>query len=271
MLKKDRRSAPQKSLTGNPAGPPVVKSISRASCILSGMGAGQGTITELATSCNLSKSTVHRILKALEETLLVSQNPITHRYYLGPLITRFSSTPRNTHEFLVTSAAEEMKRMNRFSMETVTLGVSIGTQYVHRHQIQSPYDLRVTEEPGGHRPLLLGATAKVLLSQLPESEQRIALKYLDLTPVTPNSVTDKVVLKQELDTIKQEGYSVSYGETMPGAVCITAPIKSYVLPAAMSVVGPESRLKPREKEVIRELKISVDRISDTVSGVFDTP
>ena len=143
MLNKNPRSTPRQSFIGNPAGPPVVKSISRASCILAGMGAGLGTITDLALNCNLSKSTVHRILKALEETLLVSQNPITHRYYLGPLITRFSSTPRNTHEFLVTSAIEEMKRMNRFSMETVTLGVSIGIQYIHLHQIQSPYDLRV--------------------------------------------------------------------------------------------------------------------------------
>ena len=155
MRKKNNATSPR---------PVAVKAISRAGSILLGLDQGMGTITELAGYCQLSKSTVHRLLKALEETMLVSQNPINRRYYLGPLINRFSSHPQNTHDYLITSSLDEMSRLAGLSEETVTLSVMSGIRYIHLHEIPSPYSLRVTESGKPRvRPLFLGATTLSLI------------------------------------------------------------------------------------------------------------
>ncbi|MCJ7606020.1 MAG: IclR family transcriptional regulator [Dehalococcoidales bacterium] len=248
--------------------PPAVKSISRAGSVLRCLGSGYGTITEIANRCNLSKSTVHRLLKALEETLLVSRNPINHRYYLGPLIAQFSSNPENTHDYLITSALDEMKHLSEKYGETMTLGLLSGIQYIHLHEVQSPSNLKVIESGPPVRPLFMGATTRVLMAQLPPAELRIVLNNTTFREVTPNTLTDKKDLKSRLEIVKSQGYETSYGETVPGALCIAAPINSYVLPAVISVVGPENRLEPRREDATRELLVSAERITRDITEIF---
>jgi len=250
--------------------PPAVQSISRAGNILQCLGNGVSTITEIARHCNLSKSTVHRLLKALEESLIVSQNPTNHRYYLGPLITQLASKPQNTHEYLITSSIDEMRRLSDISEETITISIMTGIQYVHLHEIQSRHDLRVTEEGRKTRPLFVGATTKVLLSQFDDNELKIAIKNINITPATTKTVTNKNVLMAQLKEIRKRGYAVSYGETIVGALCTSAPIRNYGLPAALSIVGPESRLKPRVNGLVKELQASADLISKKIAGIFGT-
>lgn len=250
--------------------PPAVQSIYRAGNILQCLGNGVSTITEIARHCNLSKSTVHRLLKALEESDIASQNPISHRYYLGPLITRLASKPQNTHEYLITSSIDEMRHLSDISEETITIGIMTGIQYVHLHEIQSKHDLRVTEEGRKNRPLFMGATTKVLLSQLDDNELKIAIKNINITPATANTVTDKNVLMAQLKEIRKRGYAVSYGETVVGALCISAPIRDYALPAALSIVGPESRLKPRVNGLVKELRAGADLISKNIAVIYRT-
>jgi DNA-binding IclR family transcriptional regulator len=51
-------------------------------------------------------------------------------------------------------------------------------------------------------------------------------------------------------------------------MCISTPIKNYCLPVALSVVGPESRLRLKEIEVIAETKASSARISANIARMF---
>ena len=248
---------------------PAVKSISRAASILLCLNNGISTVTDIADNCKLSKSTVHRILKALEESHIASQDPINHRYFPGTLITRLASKPQTTHEYLIICAFEEMEHLSDIAEETVTLGIMTGIQYVHLHEILSKHDLRVTEEGRKIRPMFMGATTKVLLSQLNDEELRIAMPNINLTPVTENTLTDKDLLMAQLKKIRKQGYAVSYGEAIPGALCISTPIRDYVSPAALSIVGPESRLKPKETDFARELMASASRISSNIAGIFE--
>jgi len=145
-----------------------------------------------------------------------------------------------------------------------------GIQYVHLHEIQSRHDLRVTEEGRKTRPLFVGATTKVLLSQFDDNELKIAIKNINITPATTKTVTNKNVLMAQLKEIRKRGYAVSYGETIVGALCTSAPIRNYGLPAALSIVGPESRLKPRVNGLVKELQASADLISKKIAGIFGT-
>jgi DNA-binding IclR family transcriptional regulator len=54
----------------------AVQSVRRAAEILNCISNGMSSVTDIAERCNLSKSTVHRLLKALGESELVMQDPI---------------------------------------------------------------------------------------------------------------------------------------------------------------------------------------------------
>ncbi len=80
--------------------PAAVKSIYRAANILTCVSNGFNSITDIAEYCGLSKSTVHRLLKALGESNLIVQDPVSREYYLGQLITKLLTKPHITHEYL---------------------------------------------------------------------------------------------------------------------------------------------------------------------------
>jgi IclR family KDG regulon transcriptional repressor len=247
---------------------PAVKSISRAADILFCLSNGINTVTDIAKKCELSKSTVHRLLKALKESHLATQDSINQQYHLGPLITRLSSNPQTNHNYLITCAIEEMNGLWDIVEETVTLNIMIGIQYVRLHEIPSKHDLRVIEGYDPVGPIYVGATAKVLLSQLNNEELQATIKNIRISNVTEHSVTDKKVLIAQSKKIRQQGYAISYGERIAGALCISAPIKNYFWPAALSVVGPEIRLKPRVNELVREVTARSSRITNNITDFF---
>jgi DNA-binding IclR family transcriptional regulator len=68
----------------------IVNSITKGADILRNLSEGIDRISDLSKNLQLSKSTAHRLLKTLEISELVMQDPITRRYYLGPLILKLA-------------------------------------------------------------------------------------------------------------------------------------------------------------------------------------
>jgi DNA-binding IclR family transcriptional regulator len=250
------------------AGKKTTGSVAHATNILICLSNDIHALTDIARQCNLGKSTVHRVLKLLEQSQFVVQDNINRRYYLGPLITQLASNPITTHEYLIMYANEEMKRLSHISEETVTLDMMIGIQYFSLYEIPSKQDLKVTRESRMGGSLYSGASVKVLLSQLNDKQLKVALDSIIITRATEHTVTSKELLIAQIREIRQQRYATSHGERNPGVVCISVPIQGYILPVALSVIGPEIRLQPRAKEVIEEMKASSGRISGKIAGNF---
>jgi IclR family KDG regulon transcriptional repressor len=243
-------------------------SIPHAADVLTCLGSHVHTVTEIARQCRLGKSTVHHVLKLLEQSQMVVQDYDSRRYYLGPLITQLTSNPVTTHEYLILCANEEMKRLAQLSEETVAMDIMIGTQIFPLYEVTSPHDLRVTQEGRASGPVNAGASGKVLLSQLDEKQLRTAIDSIDVAKATDRTVTSPELLLAQVREISHQGYAVSYGERIDGAICISAPIKNYILPVALSIVGPENRLQPKTQEAIAQMVISARRISENITGIL---
>jgi len=247
------------------------KSISRVADILLCLSNGINTVTEIANYQKTSKSTVSRLLQALTRANLTTQDPVNRRYYLGHLITQLLSNPKTTHNNIIMWAIEEMNHLSEISAETLVLSIMIGIQHIRLHTIPSKHVLRVSENDNLIGPQLYGATAKVLLSQLSDQELRIALKNIDINRITGYSATvyrEKFI--SQLDEIRQQGYALTYGERIPGTLGISAPIRYYTCPAALTIMGPENRLSLRISDLVKELKASTNRISSSISEIFQT-
>jgi DNA-binding IclR family transcriptional regulator len=250
--------------------PGSIRAVFRAVNILVCLSNGMTTVTDIANCCKLSKPTVYRLLKTLEELLLVTQDPISHRYYMGPLINQIASNPQTNHHYLITCALEELTQFWDFTEETVAINIMVGVQYIRLYEIPSKHKLKVIEGDDPVGPIYVGATAKVLLSQLDDVELQAVIKNININSVTEHSVTDKKVLISQAKEIRQRGYAVSHSERIPGALCISAPIRNYFWPAALSVVGPESRIESRVNEFKDKLIASADHISENIAEFFQT-
>jgi IclR family transcriptional regulator, KDG regulon repressor len=247
----------------------ITGSIAHATDILICIGNDFHALTDISRECKLGKSTVHRVLKLLEQSKFVVQDTINRRYYLGPLLMRLTSNPVTTHEYLIMYASEEMRRLCMVTGETVTLDIMIGTQAFSLYEVPSQHDLKVSQENKMPGPLLAGASFKTLLSVINDKQLDTAVENMDIQRPTERTVADKETLKAQIKEIRRQGYAISHGEWIKGVVCISVPVFNYTLPLSLSVVGPESRLKQHENEAIAELQKSASRISASIPRIFE--
>jgi DNA-binding IclR family transcriptional regulator len=82
---------------------------------------------------------------------------------------------------------------------------------------------------------------------------------------TPNTITDREVLKKQLKMIAELEYAIDNEELDIGVRCIGAPIRDYTrrIVGALSISGPTMRLTDErmEKELIPVVKRAAEEIS----------
>lgn len=239
-----------------------VNSIIRGINILKILSNGMDRISDISKELKLSKASVHRLLKTLEFSDFVKQDPITRRYYLGPLIHYLASKYEITHKNFILSAFDEMVRLRDISRETVALHIRLGIERICLEEIQGLEIIKYSSGKGTFAPIYLGSAGKVLLAELEYRELQLIMENIQLTPVGPNTITNKETFLNELEKVRTQGYATSFGERLPGGSAISVPIKKYVCPVALSVLGPENRLTIRKMmRILKELKKSSTRIS----------
>jgi DNA-binding IclR family transcriptional regulator len=268
MLRREKNSNRRKYSINSGKSANISTSLHRATNILMCLSNGINTVTNIAKYCEYSTSTVHRLLQTLKELNWAVQDENNHQYYLGSLITQLSSNQIAAHRYLIMQSLREMMRMSNITGETVNLSVMLQLHYMLLHEVASEHALRITDASKRLGQIYVGATAKILLSQLPDAELKATLRHINFKQVTENTVTNKELLMEQLMECRRQGYCVTYGERIPGAVCISAHIKNYICPASLSIVGPENRLRARVNEVIEELKESAGRISGDIAESF---
>jgi len=243
----------------------MVNAVTRAADILRNIGEGKSRLTDISESLNLSKSTTHRLLKTLEKSGFVIQDPISRKYHLGYLILTLSSNPVIAHQDLILWSHKEMMRLRDISKETVALHIRIGTQRICLSEIPSNQKIRYTTGAGSVGPIYAGSAGKILLSMMDENESEKILGKTDLAPVGPRTITDRGRLLQDIRKIRKKGYATSSGETLEGAASISIPIRGYVCPAALSIFGPKYRLGPRITEFLKDMR-KAERIISRLVG-----
>ena len=100
------------------------------------------------------------------------------------------------------------------------------------------------------------------------AELEALLATLPLVAITPNTLTDREQLLEELATIRQCGYAVSVGERSLWASAAAAPIRDWSGKpiAAISVLGPSHRLT---SEVLPALGEQVKQVAvEDLHGVW---
>ena len=240
----------------------LVNTISRGAEILKILAEGCNRLEDIYPRVGLNKSTAHRLLKSLASSGLAFQNPLNRNYYLGPLFLRLSSNPAVSHQMLILSAIDELRRIRDGSGETAMIMIPNGTQRLVLKEVRSRQEIALSLGDGNTAPMAVGSSGRTLLSQYTDRELDKIFGKMDLNPVGWEAITDRILLKEEIDEIRKKGFGTSSGETHPDAAGISVPVTGYFLPVVLCVMGPKVRFNPTG--ILDRLREAADRISDTL-------
>jgi DNA-binding IclR family transcriptional regulator len=240
----------------------TVNSIIKGVEVLKTLADGIDRISELSIKLQLNKSTVHRLLKSLEMSGLVMRDPITRRYYLGSLFLDLASKPIIAHQNLTVCAFGEMEYLREVTRETVVLHIRIGLERICLEELQSLENIKYTAGKGFVTPIYVGSAGKILLSEVGDNELDLLLENIRFISIGPNTITDPNLLLKELKKVKKQGYATSFGERVAGSASISVPIKNYICPVALSVLGPDNRFSVDVMmKALKDIRHSAERIS----------
>lgn len=243
------------------ANPKQVNSIMRGAEILRCMSEGIDRISDISKRTLMSKSTVHRLLKSMIKSGFASQNEVTHRYFLGPLIHRLVSQPIIAHQNLIASAYDEMRQLMLVTRETVNLNISIGTERMCLEEVESPENIKCVSGKGSIAPIYSGSAGKVLLAEIDFEPLQVILKNIRFIALQKNTITNRNDLFVELKKVKTQGYATSFSERIADAASVSVPVKNYICPVALSIMGTEIRFRDKMMDFLPDLKESAARIS----------
>lgn len=201
-------------------------------------------VTEVSRKVNLHKSTVYRLLSAFEGEGLIAKSPETGKYRLGPeLIVLGEQVLRHTDVHRV--ALPFLKELADRTGETIDLEVLSGSNVVTIEEIAGKHVVAAAGAIGMPWAAHATSTGKVLLAHLPPEKQRQTLART-LKKFTSRTITDPKTLARDLLKVREQGYSISYGELEEHLVAVGLPIRSRSgdAIAAVSISGPDTRLTP---------------------------
>lgn len=208
------------------------------------------SVGDLATAVDLPRSTVHRLLKSLEEEHLVT-GPSDHGgFRLGPALIHLSTTASTwlvdaTHPHLVALSAEVR--------ETVDLAVLSGTHVHFVDHVMGPQRLQAVSATGLAFPAYCTANGKALLAAM--TDQQVAtLMAGHLAALTPHTIVEMPRLLDDLDDVRATGIAFDREEHTVGISAVGTKLDNpYGLSVALSIPAPTTRFVDREADLAEAL------------------
>ena len=230
-----------------------IQVIARAAAILRALeDQPQGlSLGQLADRVDLARSTVQRIVGALEtEHFLIAATPASG-VKLGPALVRLASSANVELERLLRPA---LVRLSQAVKETVDLSILKGSELVFIDQIPGAHRLRAISAVGESFPLHCTAPGKALLSLLPD-EKWTRLVGRSLHPQTAHTLTDLDALRREVEECRRTHIAYDRQEHTEGITAIgTALIDPLGRPLAVSIPVPTTRFDHQEERLLVELR-----------------
>ncbi len=212
--------------------------------------------SRLARQLGVHRTRVFRILKTLERRGYVEADPEGRGYRLG---LKFLEIGAQVRERLNLRRAAEPILMDlaRRTGDVAHLLVLYGHSAVCIDRYQGDHMLQVAAPIGKPIPLHVGASPKILLAHLPEPERERILEEIELTPFTPNTITDRDELRRCLEEIRAQGYAVDEEDFEIGVYAVGAPVRDHSgrVVAGVTVTTPESRYSPQRRRQLIEMVV----------------
>jgi IclR family pca regulon transcriptional regulator len=203
-------------------------------------------IADIADELGMSRSTTHRYVITLLALGYLEQGA-SRKYRLGLRVTDLGMSALNSTG-LREHAQPYLEELRQRTSYSVSLAVLDGPEILYvdrarsfrRGQGQAGPDVRI----GSRLPAYCTAMGKLLLANLPDSDQRELIASMKLSKSGPNTIASKKALRDELDEVLDASFAVDDEELAKGLYSIAAPVRDEArdVVAAVDIAVPSSMI-----------------------------
>lgn len=246
----------------------VVQSVERAFLLLRFLALGPLGVTDLADRAQLPKSTVARLLSALENERAVEQEATSGLYRLGAGLVDIAGTVAPGRN-LISAARPYLLELGDTLGEIAGLSIPDRSEVYYLDQTESQSEVQVRDWTGERIPLHVVSSGLAVLAHMPPAERE---EYLagPPEPYTARTMTDPDAIRTRLEQIRSIGYVWVYGEFVEDIHSVAAAVlRSDGHPvAALHVHGPAYRFPDPDRA--HDCGLAVARAATSLSEQLES-
>lgn len=219
-------------------------------------------LADIARIAELPLPTAHRLVAELVAWGALSRRDdgayvIGRRLWRLGLLTPSSSTLRE-------AAAPFLHDIHAATRATVHLGVRDGLTVLYVERLAGSTSVPVVSRVGSRLPLHCTGVGKVLLAYAPTEVQAAAMTRLER--ITPYTITQPGLLRQQLARVVEDGYAQTQEEMSLGACSVAVPVRNaddQVIAALGMVVVSLTRHRSR---LVAALQVAAAGVQRTLTA-----
>jgi len=251
-----------------------IQSVSKAIRLLEELGkasSGFGVL-ELARTLEMDKSSVSRLLRTLEQSEIVTQDPGSRRYALGLGLAALGQKALkrlNVREL----ALPVLRQLSDVTGECAHLAVLAQGRALYLEQTESPRGIGIETPVGTLAPLYCTALGKVLLAFQAQEKREKLLSGLVFEPYTRRTMIDLSAFVSHIERVIHNGIAIDDEEFSIGIRCMAAPVFNHAgqVCGAIGFSGPSPRVSDERMQVWGELLANEARALSRKLGCEDIP
>lgn len=194
------------------------------------------SLNELVKQTGMPKSSIHRILQQLIESDWISREDVGYRLGLG----LFEMGALFGYRSQLIAAARPHLRDLSGGRHIVHLAVLDSREVVYLDKMVGVLEKQLPSRIGGRLPAHGTGVGKAILAHA-KYEALEAYLEEELLSLTPATITDPDEVRKELLRVRADGVAFDRGESVPGIICVAAPIfEQGIVQAAVSVSASEA-------------------------------
>ncbi|WP_347558214.1 IclR family transcriptional regulator [Robbsia sp. KACC 23696] len=182
------------------------------------------TIARLTSASGYPRTTVHRIVSALQAEGMVEPTPNGNSFKLGTRLISLASRSWERSDLRV-AAVDALIALRDHTAETVHLAVPSDLGMVYIEKLESPHAVRMASRIGTRVSMVSSSVGKAYLSTLDSAERDALLAKAVFQRYTPHTLMDVALLRQDLLLTRERGYAEDREENEIAIFCYGAPIR----------------------------------------------
>jgi DNA-binding IclR family transcriptional regulator len=249
------------------AGNTAQAGVSVASRVLALLGAFDAehralTLSDLARRAGLAVPTAHRLVAELVDWgALVRRS--SGEYVIGRRLWDLGLLSP-TQSGLRQVASPFLHDIYGATLATVHLAVRDDLEVLYLDRLSGHASVPVVSQVGSRLPMHATGVGKVLLAYAPEDVQTAVLSRL--TRITPYTITQPGLLRDQMRRVHREGYATTVEEMSLGACSVAVPIRATngQVVAALGIVVPS--LKRDRARLVAALQVAAQGVGRSLGA-----
>jgi len=219
-----------------------VQSLERGLAVIRAFGTDRArmTLSEVAREAELSRASARRFLHTLVELgYVVTDGRV---FALRPQVLELGYAYLSSLS-LPEVAQPHLEQLAEDVGESSSVAVLDGVDIVYVARVATHRIMSAAIQVGTRFPAAATSMGRAVLAHVPDGEREAFLATATLAPLTPRTITDKGLLRAELDSVREQGWALVDQELEEGLRSIAAPLCDAAgrVVAAVNVSAPVRR------------------------------